>query len=99
MAQRLSLQTLLEQLAPYVYFQEPPSMKMQFPCIVYKRSGFGIDHADNAPYSLKKRYTVTVIDRNPDSDIPDKVAKLPSISYDRNFVADNLNHDVFTLFF
>lgn len=99
MAPRQSLQTLLEQLAPHVYFQEPPSMKMQYPCIVYKRSDMNIDHADNAPYSLKKRWSITVIDRDPDSDIPGKVAMLPTVSYDRNFVANNLNHDVFTLFF
>jgi hypothetical protein len=101
MAPRQSLQTLLEQLAPdaKVYFQEPPNTKMQFPCIIYKRSSIAMSHADNAPYSHKKRYSITVIDRDPDSEIPDKIAMLPTVSFDRNFVADNLNHDVFTLFF
>jgi hypothetical protein len=42
---------------------------------------------------------VTVIDRNPDSDLRLKVAYLPTSRFSRFFVADNLNHDVFTLFF
>ncbi len=97
--QRSDLQALLLGLAPHAYFQPPPSLKMEYPCIVYNRSDIHADHADNAPYNLRKRYSVTVIDRDPDSTIPDLVAKLPTASFDRHFVNDNLNHDVFTLFF
>jgi len=42
---------------------------------------------------------VTVIDRNPDSDLPGKVAELPMCTFNRFFTADNLNHDVYTIFF
>jgi hypothetical protein len=42
---------------------------------------------------------VTVIDQNPDSPIPDRVAKLPLCSMSTFFVADKLNHDVFDIFF
>jgi hypothetical protein len=40
-----------------------------------------------------------VIDPDPDSPIVDAVAELPLCTYDRFFTADNLNHDVFNLFF
>jgi hypothetical protein len=40
-----------------------------------------------------------VIDRNPDSELPDKVIELPLCKFDRFYTADNLNHTVFTLFF
>jgi len=101
MAQRLELQTLLVNLlgSPNVYFQPPPSLKLQYPCIVYKRDSVNIDHADNKPYKHKKRYQLTVMDLNPDSIIHEKVAELPMCSYDRFYTADNLNHDVYNLFF
>jgi hypothetical protein len=101
MAQRLELQTLLVTLlgSNNVYFQPPPTVKMQYPCIVYHRDNSDTIFADNNPYKIDKRYQVTVIDANPDSDIPDKVAALPLCSYDRFYTADNLNHDVYNLFF
>jgi hypothetical protein len=72
---------------------------MAYPCIVYQRDNAITDFADNIPYRYKKRYQVTVIDKNPDSDIPDKVAGLPMCTFYRFFVADNLNHDVYVLYF
>jgi hypothetical protein len=55
--------------------------------------------ANNLPFRHTKRYQVTVIDRDPDSLIPDKVAALPMCLHNRFFVANNLNHDVFNLYF
>jgi hypothetical protein len=73
---------------------------MQYPCIKYQA---GLDNnskwADNLKYLLKKGYTITVIDRNPDSLIPDQVEGLPYTRYDRFYVVDGLNHFVFQMFF
>jgi hypothetical protein len=55
--------------------------------------------AGNIPYRRTKRYMVTVVDQNPDSDIPDKVASLPTATFNRFYTADNLNHDVYRLYF
>lgn len=101
MGQRLQLQTLLEDLlgSRNVYFQPPPTISMQYPAIVYKRDRMDTEFANNKPYKHKKRYQVTVIDRKPDSTIHEKVAELPMCTYDRFYTADNLNHDVFNLFF
>lgn len=101
MAQRLDLQALLEATlgSENVYFQPPPSVKMKYPAIVYSRDRVDIKHADNQPYKNEKRYMITVIDANPDSDIPDKVAALPRVTFNRAYTAENLHHDVFTLFF
>jgi hypothetical protein len=101
MAPRSELQTILEAVlgTRNVYFQPPANVQMQYPCIVYNRDSANTQFAGNTPYRNTKRYQVTVIDRNPDSGIPDKVAVLPMCSYDRFFTADNLNHDVFTIFF
>ena len=55
--------------------------------------------ADNQPYALHDRYQVTAIYRNPDSEIPSKIAQLPMCSHERHYTKDNLNHDVFNLYF
>jgi len=99
MGQRLDLQALLETLTGNVYFQPPPSLSMVYPCIVYQRDNALTKFADNNPYSHEIRYQVTVIDRDPDSAIPDKVAMLPKTLFNRYFAADGLNHNVFTTFY
>ena len=99
MAPRLELQSLLEGLTERVYFQPPTNITMVYPCIIYGLDGDRTKRANNRLYSRTKRYQVTVIDRNPDSELPDKVIELPLCKFDRFYTADNLNHTVFTLFF
>ena len=101
MAQRLQLQSLLEELlgSRNVYFQPPANVHMQYPCIIYERDSADSAFADDIAYRYTKRYQVTVVDRDPDSPIPDRIATLPLCSYSRFFTADDLNHDVFNLFF
>lgn len=101
MPPRVELQTLLEELleSENVYFQPPQSFKMLYPCIVYSRSRIRPKFAGNKPYVLDKEYKVTVIYKNPDSNIPDKLAALPRCIFDRHFINDNLYHDVFTIYY
>ena len=99
MAPRLQLQSLLESMTAHVYFQPPENTKIQYPCIIYHRDFADTEHADNGPYRHTFRYMLTIIDQNPDSDLPRKVAMLPMCLYNRFFIADNLNHDVYTLYF
>lgn len=101
MAPRLQLQTLLEDIlgSRNVYFQPPVNIQMQYPCIVYSRDSAQTLHADDSTYRYTKRYQVIVIDLNPDSGVPDMVASLPLCTFERFYTADNLNHDVFNIFF
>lgn len=101
MGQRADLQALLQGIleTENVYFQPPPTVKIHYPCIVYHRDYADTYFANDKPYKICKRYLVTVIDVNPDSAIPDKIAALPMCVFDRFYTADNLNHDVFKLFF
>lgn len=101
MASRLELQTLFEDLlgSRNVYYQPPASVFMSYPAIVYSRNDIENDFADDSVYNQRIAYQVTVIDENPDSEYVKKVSMLPKCSYDRHFVSDNLNHDVFTLYF
>lgn len=81
------------------YFQPPPNTEMQYDCIVYERSRMDTDFADNLPYTIHNRYQLTAIYRNSDSGLPGEIAKLPRCSHERYFTSDNLNHDVFNLYF
>jgi hypothetical protein len=96
---RPELQILLEGLTSHVYFQPPSGHLMQFPCIVYALEGDSAQHANNELYRRAKRYQVTVIDRDPDSDLAEKVRLLQYCAFQRQFAADDLHHYVFTLFF
>jgi hypothetical protein len=95
------LQTLLEGVleSGNVYFQPPSNLAIKYPCIVYALDNAKTEFAGNLPYSRAKRYQVTVIDRSPDTLIPDKVALLPMSSMNRVFTADNLHHYVFNMYF
>lgn len=98
---RLQLDAILRTLlgSDNVYFQAPASMAMEYPCITYRLDDESARHADNKPYKRHRRYLVTVIDRNPDSDIPAKVADLPMCTFDRFYPAENLNHFAYKLYF
>ena len=96
---RLQLHELLKTFVDNVYFQPPENLQMVYPCIVYNRDAAQNLYADNGPYRHVKRYLVTVIDRDPDSPIPDKVAALPMSEFSQHFVVDNLHHDNYSVFF
>lgn len=99
MAPRLQLHQLLETFTEHVYFQPPTNIKLEYPCIVYKRDFAETEFANGKPYSHTKRYMITIIDSNPDSEIPDKVAAMPMSLFNRFYTADDLNHDVYNVYF
>lgn len=101
MGTRLELQTALEatQEGVNVYFQPPDSIKIVYPAIIYNRDYQHDDHADNIRYAYCRRYQVMVIDRDPDSAIPDKVSELPMSKYVRHFTTEGLNHDIYYVYF
>ena len=101
MGSREELHAVLENVlgSENVYFQPPSSVEMRYPAIVYSRSNIVNEHANNEVYMQNKSYEITVIDRNPDSEIVDRISRIPHCRFDRHFESDNLNHDVFTLYF
>ena len=101
MGQRLQLHDILKNVlgTAHVYFQPPASVQMQYPCIVYKRDNADTEFADDKPYAITKRYMVTLITENPDDDIWQGIASLPTCRHNRWYAVNNLNHDVFNLYF
>lgn len=99
MVQRDPLQVILELILPNVYFQPPANVQMQYPAITYERGRADTAFANNGPYRFTKQYQVTMITRDPDQSALDTIAALPMCTHERFYVADNLNHDVFNLYF
>lgn len=101
MASASDLQTMLETLigSSNVYFQTPESVKMEYPCIRYTRYSNKTIFANDKPYKKMFCYTLVVIDKNPESSILEKVISLPMCAFERHYTSNNLNHDVFTLYY
>lgn len=101
MGNRLELDALLRQVIgnDNVYFQPPETTKMKYPAIRYVRSNINNKFAGDEVYKQSYFYEVTVIDYDPDSEIVHKISKLPKIRFNRHYTADNLNHDVFTIYY
>lgn len=101
MASRLELQSKLEELlgTRNVYYQSPESIKMRYPAIRYNKSNLLTRHANDSIYSKLTRYEVIVISQTPDHPVLESLLELPYCAYDRHYVSDNLNHDVFTLYY
>lgn len=101
MKHRLKLQEKLESIIgnKNVYFQPPENLKLSYPCIVYSLSLYQNIHANDNVYLQNDNYSVTVIDKDPESKIVDKISLLPMTSFDRHYVSDNLYHSVFTIYY
>ena len=76
MDRRLELQLELERLmgSRNVYYQPLPSLKLQYPCIVYERNPGEPMYADNLKYIKANRYQVTLISQNPED--PNRIKKI-----------------------
>lgn len=82
-----------------VYFQPPASVVMNYPAIRYMLYDIDNAHADNIVYRQDVGYEIIVIDRDPDSEIVERISKIPGIRFNRFYTADNLNHTVFILYY
>lgn len=101
MSSRTDLQSKLEELlgSRNVYYQPPATVMMNYPAIVYSRKRIESKFANDAKYSKMNCYELIVIDRKPDNPVIDKLLDLPYSSFDRYYTADNLHHDVITLYY
>ena len=101
MAERIKLQAVLEELlgSKNVYFQPPESLKLNYPAIVYSISDIRNTFACDDVYNQSHFYKVTVLDYNPDSEISNKISKLPKAKFNTFFTSDRINHYVYTIYY
>lgn len=100
-AHRLELHDILLDVIGngHCYFEAPSHM--EFPCIKYDNSGEDVRHSDNMRFIMRDLWTITVIDPDPDSEIPAKLYERFQnlIRKDREFATDGLHHFVYRLYF
>ena len=101
MADRLELHSVFQELlgSSNVYYQPPESIKMQYDAIRYSKKTIDSKYANDRKYSMIDCYEVIVISRLPDNPVIKKLLSLPYCSYDRHYIADNLHHDVLTIYY
>lgn len=100
MPSRLELHDELLTFLPNVYFQPPEGFQMTYPCIVYSKTNRMRHFADNFVYLSQQEYTITVIDRNPDSEVADNIERhFPSCGINQYYTVDNLNHTNLSLYY
>ena len=100
MADRLELHSVLQELlgSSNVYYQPPESIKMQYDAIRYSKKTIDSKYANDRKYSMIDCYEIIVISRLPDNPVIKKLLSLPYCRYDRHYIADNLHHDVLTIY-
>lgn len=101
MASRLELHEKLVNVlgTRYVYFQPPESIKMKYPAIVYERSDIPNKFANDEVYLQTIKYKVTIIDKDPDSEVVERMSKFKTARFEKHYVVDGLNHDTFTIYY
>lgn len=101
-ARRLELSQKLREIlgSDNVYYQPPESVQMHYPCIRYKRSMDNIVYANNKPYLTRNRYELMVISQDPTEPVAELIPKTFEYcsSTRPRYVADNLHHAVFTIY-
>jgi len=103
MGSRLDLQAILEGIlgTRKVYFQPKTNTTIDYSSgvIIYHRDWAMTQFATNRPYRHVLRYQVDYISPKQNETVLKALLDLPMCIYDRFHTADDLNHDVFKLFF
>ena len=103
MKSRLDLQEELINIlgSNHVYFQPPEDCKIKYPCFIYERNNTDLKYADDSKYHKTMRYELMYISKDPDTNalIEKVLDSFLYCSHTRHFVSDNLNHEVFDLYY
>lgn len=83
----------------HVYFQPPTGFKMVYPAIKYSINHRDSDYANDRKYFNNTSYEITIIDKQMNNPVIDKILELPYSAYNRHYITDNLHHDVMTIYF
>lgn len=82
-----------------VWFQPPSNISMTYPTVIYHMEGSNNTHADNSTYTKDVRYSVVVMDTNPDSTLWSSIMDaIPRSSLDNVMNVEGLYHWNITLY-
>lgn len=95
---RSKLRDLLYTVCDNVYFQPPTGTHIKYPCIIYDLDKPDVKFADNAPYALYDQYSLKYITRDPDDMTRNQIIMFQLCSADKPYMADNLYHYPFRIY-
>lgn len=100
MVKRLQLHHELLKFLPIVYFQPPSNIQMNYPCIIYTKTGRNRHFGNDVIYLSQQGYQITVVEENPDSTIAEDVEKhFQNCVINQNYTIDNLYHTTLSLYY
>lgn len=100
MDKRLDLHSELILYSSNAYFQPPSNVTLQYPCIIYRKSGVDTKRANNKAYVMTTEYQLTVIDKDPDGRIPEELLEHFSMcEMGVPYTFENLYHTPITLYY
>ena len=83
-----------------VYIDPPESIRMKYPCIRVSLSSAYTQYANNFSYRHTPSYNVMLIDYDPDSEYYNNLVEgFQMIRFNRHYVADDLHHYDFILYY
>lgn len=83
-----------------VYYRPPASVSMKYDAIRYDLSGKNLKRANDKVYQAMNCYEGVLITRDPDSPISDRILNhFQMCSLGKPYIADNLNHFPFTIYY
>lgn len=100
MRSRLDLHAKLLTLVPNAYFQPPANISMQYPCVVYNKTGKQKQFSNNGIYLSLQEYQLMVIETDPDSTVANDIeSELEYCGIRQYYTVDNLNHTTLNLYY
>lgn len=100
--QRIFLHEILTNIegVKKVYYEPPSSIKLVYPCLIYSLESYNTSYADNKRFLSWPRYSVILIDYDPESSIVKDILDLDNcnVAFDRKYSEDQLTHWSFTLY-
>ena len=102
MNKRLELHEKLKALIgnENVYFQPPATVQLSYPCVIYNVGSGDAKRADDMVYSYINSYDLIFIYKKPNIEIIEQVlTSLPMCRMTRAYVASNLNHYAFSVYY
>lgn len=102
MRTRLALQAILETVlgSDKVYYQPPETIKIVYPCIIYELTEPKVRHANDEIYRYTDKYTVTFITKSAEpTDVLLRFRSVKLCKFTRHYIADNLHHYTFILYY
>lgn len=80
-----------------VYHIVPENFKMDYPCMKIELAGVMQKFADNKNYLWHPKWKVTHMYYLPEESLIKEMTSLQSSGYERQYISDNLIHDVYIL--